>query len=113
TSSASIWSSSCVKVIRNPSRTATRVPSTVSSMTLVFQSVSRNRSVRERVLSSSKRIAAPSHGLNDRAVEALVELAPQSIDVHFDDVCGAFPIHFPQVLAEHSPRHHLTGEAHE
>src|SRR5512142_2624057 len=89
---------------RNPSRTNTKAAPTVSSTTAVFQAVSRNRRERKLLLSGADGITSASHGLNQRIVEFLVELAAQAVDVHLDHVGGAFPIRFPKMLAEHLAR---------
>src|SRR5690242_2628390 len=110
-SSAWALSNSVTRVQRSPSRTPHRAALTSTRMTMVFQNVSRKRSVRNRCLTGPKRIAPPSYGLDGRSGVVPVQLFANPVDVDLDDVRGAFPVGFPQVLAEHLARHHLPGVA--
>src|SRR6185436_616991 len=89
------------------------VNTTISSTTLVYHSVSRNRRLPKKISlrfsGRAKGITPPPDGLDQRPVEAFVQLTAQQVDVHFDDVRRPFPVRFPQVLAEHLPRHELPG----
>src|SRR6516225_2060143 len=112
-SSLSSWSSSLVSECRMLSRTAAKVGMTMSSTTAVFQAISRKRSERNIALTCSNRIAAPPHRLDRRVLEKLLKFVAQPVDVDLNHVGGAFPVGLPKVLAEHAPRHHLPGVAHE
>ena len=48
-----------------------------------------------------EQITAAADRLNQRLVETTIHFTAQAVDMHLDDVRDAFPIGFPQVLAEH------------
>src|SRR5690606_23591637 len=98
---------------RIASRTLNSVTTTIRSTAAVFHALRRNRSERKRVLSCSKRIAAPPDGLDDRAFVALIQFTPQAIDVHFDHVGGPFPVGLPEVFRKHSPGHDVPRVTHQ
>src|SRR5271165_6425814 len=94
------------------------VTTTMRKTTSVIHRTRRKRSVEKISLSrGAKGIAASSHGVDQgllgAAVGTFIEFGAQAIDVHLDDVGGAFPVGFPQALAEHLARDDLAGMAHE
>src|SRR5439155_19835827 len=100
-------------VRRKNSRTRNNVGRTINKTTAVFQAKSLKRRVRTKPLRRSKNIAAPPDGLDQGLLAGALELAAQPVDVHLKHVGGAFPVGFPQVLADHFAGYDLTGVAHE
>src|SRR6185312_5403648 len=98
---------------RSCSRTPTRAAATSKKATMEIQNVRRARSVPNTTLSFADGIAAAPHGLNDRLIEAAIQLAPEAVDVDLDNVRRSFPVRFPQVFAEHFTCDDLAVVAHQ
>ena len=58
-------------------------------------------------------VSGAAHGMQQRLVEALVDLAAQPRDVHVDDVGLRVEVVVPHVLEQHGARHHLAGVLHQ
>src|SRR5258706_14863127 len=112
-SSRSTWSRSRSSVQRTPSRTQSRIPRPVSTTARAFHSIRRKRRVRVIALWRPKNITSSPHGLDQRLIETAIDFTAQAVDVYLDNIRHPFPIGFPQVLAEHLPRHHLSGITHQ
>src|SRR5487761_1116709 len=112
-SSRNCWSMSPCSVCRNPSRTPSSAPPTVSSTTAVFHTVNRNRKERKAPLRCPNGIASSSHRLDQRVLKFPFQFVAQAVDVYLDDVGGAFPVGVPKVFAEHLAGDHLPGVPHQ
>src|SRR5260370_39694766 len=87
---------------------------TITNTTSVIHKTRRNRSVEQNSLTRcTESIAASSHGVDQRLLGAALQLGAEPIDVHLDDVGGAFPVGLPQALAQHFAGDDLAGMAHE
>ena len=51
--------------------------------------------------------------MNERPVEAPIDLVPQPVDVHVHHVCQAVKIIIPDMLLNHRSAHNLTGMPHQ
>src|SRR6516165_11603860 len=90
------------------------VTRTITNTTSVIHMTRRNRNVEKSSLNRcTESIAASSDRMNQRLFGAALELGPEPIDVYLDDVGGAFPVGFPQALAQHLACDDLAGVAHE
>src|SRR5579883_35815 len=99
--------------IRNPSRTPRRVHVTRTRRTAVFQSVRRTRRVPRSTLILPYDIPSSPHGLNDRLLEAAIELTAYPRHVNLDHVGRSLPVRLPEMLAQHPPCDNLPGMSHE
>src|SRR5258708_11249707 len=57
----------------------------------------------------AKYIAKPPHGVDEFALERIVDLGPQPADVDVDDVGVAVEVDVPHLLGDVGPRQRLAG----
>src|SRR5579862_8921337 len=72
----------------------------------------RNASVRNGLSLRTDHVAGATYGMQQRPVESLVNLRPQTGNMHVDDVCLRVEMIFPYAFKQHRSGHHLVGVAH-
>src|SRR3954462_7093832 len=85
----------------------------MTTTTMNSQAMTRNPKVRKKSLARSKRITATADGVDQRLLDAFLELVAEAVDMHLDDVRRSFPVRLPQALAQHLPRDHQARVPHE
>src|SRR5215470_10160288 len=90
-----------------PKYRAAEFTSIVPTTSTPYPSARRNATLPSRLVIDAHHVADPAHRMQQWRREVLIDLLPQSADLHFDRIRLRIEVIVPDRLEEHGARHHL------